>query len=148
MSENPGQRLLDPLRDLKREVVRLIDTFEPLQNLRFSRPFPAIDVQDAGDRYIVTAELPGQVLNEFELAIKGDELILRGERKPPEGVPDEAYQRRERPHGPWTRSVRLPYRVESDQAHAHLDQGILTISLPKADEMKPKRIVVSSAQDQ
>jgi HSP20 family protein len=134
----------DALRDLKREVVRLVDTFEPLQTLRFGRLFPAIDVFDEGDRFILTAELPGQLASDFELTIQGEQIGLRGERKLPEGITESAYHRRERPSGAWSRTVKLPSQVDSDQATAEFNAGILTVSLPKAGKMKPKRIYVNA----
>jgi HSP20 family protein len=72
-------------------------------------------------------------------------LTLRGERKRPEGVKEESYRRQERFFGRWTRTVTLPDRVESGQVSASYAQGVVTITLPKAESAKPRQITVSAA---
>jgi HSP20 family protein len=133
------------LRDFQREVGRLFEGFEPLHpwNWRIPRPFPAINLYDAGDRYILTAELPGLAPEDVDLSITGETLTMRGERKRPEGIPDECYRRQERPFGPWSRTVTLPERVDGTAASAEFAQGVLTITLPKAEEVKPRQITIS-----
>src|SRR5437763_10188786 len=93
MSGVHWQRRWDPFRDLQREVGRIIESFEPLQSWRIHRHFPALNLYDAGDRYIVTAELPGLAPEQIDLSITGEMLTLRGERKRPEGTADESYRR-------------------------------------------------------
>ena len=74
-------RRYDPFRDLPRDVGRLLESFEPLQNWRVPRPFPPINVYDAQDRFVVRAELPGVAPEELDLSITGETLTLRGERR-------------------------------------------------------------------
>src|SRR4051794_33923811 len=103
MSGLGWQRRWDPFGEFQREVGRLFETFEPLQTWRLSRQFPAINLYDAGEKYVLTAPLPGMSPGEFELSITGETLTLRGERKRPDRVSEESYRRQERPFGKWTR---------------------------------------------
>ena len=145
MSGIPWQRRWDPFRDLQREMGRLFESLEPLQPWRLIRQFPALNLYDAGDRYVLTAQLPGVAPEDVDLSITGETLTLRGERKRPEGVPDESYRRQERPFGRWARTVTLPDRVETGQVSASFSHGVLTITLPKAESARPRHISVTAS---
>jgi HSP20 family protein len=145
MSLPSWQRRWDPFREFQREVGRLFESLEPLQTWRLTRQYPAINLYDAGDRYILTVPAAGMSPEELDLSITGDTLTLRGERKRAEGVSDESYRRQERPFGRWTRTVTLPDQVESGQVSAAYAQGVLTVTLPKAESVKPRHITVSAA---
>ncbi len=136
------QRRFDPFREFQREVGRIFEAFEPLQNWRAPRPFPAVNLYDLGDQYVLTAELPGMTAEQLDLSITGENLTLRGERTRPEGVPDEAYRRQERPFGRWARTVSLPDRVDGGKVSADFALGILTVHLPKAEETRARQIAV------
>ncbi|WP_169974790.1 Hsp20/alpha crystallin family protein [Tautonia rosea] len=133
----------DPFREIRREVGRLLGNFESL-GVRFARPFPAINLYDAGDLYYVTAELPGIDPQEIDLTITGETLTLRGERRRPEGASDDCFRRQERPFGRFGRSVTLPERVDSAAASAQFAHGVLTVTLPKDAEARPRQIAVAS----
>lgn len=139
------QRPWDPFRELQREVGRLFGSLEPLPAWRVARQFPPVNLYDAGDRYVLTAALPGMGPEDLDLSITGETLTLRGERKRSEGVSDESYRRQERPFGRWTRTVTLPDRVESTQVSASYTQGVLTVALPKAESARPRQINVATA---
>src|SRR3954469_10501006 len=145
MSGLNWQRRWDPFRDLQREVGRLFETLEPLHPWRLARHYPAINLYDAGDRYVLSAQLPGMGPQDLDLSITGETLTMRGERKRPEGVSDESYRRQERHFGRWTRTVSLPDRVDSAQVTAGFSQGMLTVSLPKAEDAKPRHISVGAS---
>jgi HSP20 family protein len=108
---------------------------------------PAVNVYDAGSDFVVTAELPGVRPDQFELTLTGDTLTLRGRRDPDPSIPDEAYRRQERPFGPWSRSINLPSRIAADQIRATLAQGVLTVILPKAEEVPTRQIRVTMSGD-
>ena len=144
MSGVHWQRRWDPFREFQREVGRFFETFDPLQNWRVPRPFPAVNLYDAGDQYLLTAELPGMVPEELELSITGETLSLRGERKRPEGIADESYRRQERLFGRWARTVTLPERVDGARVAAGFSNGVLSVSLPKAEEARPRQIAVAA----
>lgn len=144
MSGINWQRRWDPFRDLQREMGRLFETFEPFA-LRLVRPYPAINLYDAGDRYVLTAPLPGMNPEDLDLSITGETLTLKGDRRRPEGVADESYRRQERPFGRWSRTVTLPDRVDGGQVSATFAQGVLTVTLPKAEGARPRQIAVTAA---
>jgi HSP20 family protein len=145
MSGLPWQRGWDPFRELQREVGRILESFDPFQAARRVQVYPPMNLYDAGDRYILSAQLPGIAPGEIELTITGETLTLRGERKRPEGIKEDSYRRQERPMGRWSRTVTLPIRVEGAHVAASFAHGILTISLPKAEDARPRHIVVTAA---
>lgn len=144
MSGFQWQRRWDPFRDLQREMGKLIESLDPLQPWRLTHPFPPINLYDCGDRFVLTAQLPGVLAEDVELSITGETLAIRGERKRPPGVTDESYRRQERKFGRWTRTITLPDRVEGAEVGASFAQGILTVTIPKADSAKPRHITVST----
>jgi HSP20 family protein len=145
MSHLGWQRRWDPFRELQREMGRLFESLEPVQTWRVARQFPAINLHDAGEQYVMTVPVPGMKPEEIDLSITGETLTLRGERKRPEGVTDESYRRQERPFGRWTRTVTLPDRVESSRVSASYARGLLTVTLPKAESARPRQINVAAA---
>lgn len=144
MNGLPWQRGWDPFRELQREVGRIIESIDPFQVARRVQVYPPMNLYDAGDRYVLTAQLPGITSGEIELTITGETLTLRGERKRPEGIREDSYRRQERPMGRWSRTVTLPDRVDNDQVSASFAGGILTINLPKAAEARPRHIAVTA----
>ena len=146
MNGGPLQGRWDPLRELQREVGRLFDSLDPFQSVRHVRQYPPINVYDAGDGYILSAQLPGLAPGDIELTITGETLTMRGERKRSDGVKDESFRRQERPIGRWSRTITLPDRVDSAQVSASFTNGILTVTLQKAESAKPRHISVSSGQ--
>jgi HSP20 family protein len=130
----------DPLRELRREMGRILESFE---SWRLPRHFPALNLHDAGDRFVVSAELPGLKAGDVELTLTGDALTLRGERRRDPLVPDESYRRLERPFGAWSRTLTLPGRIDPDGVSASLALGVLTVVLPKAEEVRPRQIPVT-----
>lgn len=140
------QQRWDPFLDFQREVGRLFGGFEPLRNhLRATRGVPPINLYDAGERYVLTAQVPGMGPEEVDLSITGETLTIRGDRKRPEGVSDESYRRQERAFGRWTRTVTLPDRVDGSKVSASYAHGVLTVILPKAEEARPRQISVNAA---
>lgn len=144
MSGMNWQRRWDPFRDFQREVGRLFETFEPLTTWRLPRVFPPVNLYDAGETYVLTAQLPGVGPGEVDLSITGETLTLRGERKRPEGVSEDSYRRQERQFGRWTRTVTLPDRVETNEVAATFTNGILTVTMPKSEAARPRQINVTA----
>ena len=108
-----GRGRWDPFRELQREMGRLFEGLDPFQLPRHVRQYPPINVYDAGEGYVLSAQLPGGAPEDVELTITGETLTMRGERKRPEGVKDDSYRRQERPVGRWSRTITLPDRVDS-----------------------------------
>jgi HSP20 family protein len=134
----------DPFRELHREVGRLIVSLDPFQSVRRVQAYPPLNVHDAGERYFLSMRLPGMTPADIELTLTGETLTIRGERKRPDGIKDDSYRRQERPMGRWVRTITLPERVESTQVGASFADGILTVTLPKAESAKPRRITVTA----
>lgn len=106
---------------------------------------PAIDVHQTADEIIVSASLPGLKADDVDITITGQTLSIRGEFKADEKVERDAYLYRERRYGTFHRQVELPVRVQGDAATATFEDGILTLKVPKAEEVKPRQIKVKPA---
>jgi HSP20 family protein len=101
-----------------------------------------LDVAQTDNDVIVKASMPGVKPDDIHISVTGDVLSLRGEVKE-EKVADEAsYHLRERRYGSFSRTVSLPTSVVADKAKAEFENGVLTLTLPKAEEHKPKTITV------
>jgi HSP20 family protein len=107
--------------------------------------FPAINVWANEDGQMVTAELPGVEMKDMEISVAGQTLTINGRHETDEPAEDGQYHRRERGCGNFSRSVSLPYPVDTDRVAATFERGALCISLPRAEADKPKKISVKSA---
>jgi HSP20 family protein len=145
MADMHSQRRWDPLQELQRELGWLFENLDPNHSSRRANRYPPLNIYDAGDRYILSVQLPGLAPGDIDLTITGESLTLRGERKRAEGVREESYRRQERPVGRWSRTITLPERVECSQVDASFADGILTVSVPKAESSKPRQIMVMAA---
>jgi HSP20 family protein len=108
---------------------------------------PAIDVHETQDDIVVTAVLPGIAPEDVDITMTGQSLTLRGEFKTDESVEREQYLYRERRFGSFSRSLQLPVRVEGDRAEATFTNGILTLRVPKAEEVKPRQIRINAGSN-
>jgi HSP20 family protein len=104
--------------------------------------FPAMNVWMDQDGVVVTAELPGVAPDDIDISVVGDTLTLKGSRQPDELEEGGTYHRRERRYGTFTRAFQLPFQVDPNQVEATFGSGVLQISLPRAEEDKPKKIAV------
>ena len=109
---------------------------------------PAMDVHQTGDEIIVTASLPGLKAEDVDITITGQTLAIRGEFKADEKVERDQYLYRERRYGTFHRQVELPVRVQGDATTATFEDGVLTLRIPKAEEVKPRQIKVKPAMKQ
>ena len=106
-------------------------------------PFPLLNVWEDDDRTYVEAELPGMELDDLEILVHGDQLSIKGERKAP-AKEDGTWHRRERSSGRFSRELQLPEDVDSEGVVAEFKHGVLTVTLPKREEVKPRRIEVQA----
>jgi HSP20 family protein len=104
--------------------------------------FPSVDVYQDKDNVIVTAEVPGLEQKDVDLSITGSTLALKGEKKQESEVKEENYHRIERSYGSFQRVIDLPCEVDADKVKAKLENGVLTITLPKSEAVKPKQISI------
>ena len=105
---------------------------------------PAIDMYQTDNEIVVKVSLPGIKADEVQLNITGDMLTIKGEKKEQEEKKDKAWHIREQRWGTFERSVTLPTAVVGDKARAEFENGILTVTLPKAAEVRPKTITINT----
>jgi HSP20 family protein len=105
---------------------------------------PALDVIEEEDQYIVKASLPDVDPNQIEVTLTDNVLTIRGETKHEQEQEKKNYHMRERRFGSFMRQVSLPMPVESDKVEAMTEHGVLTLHLPKAEAVKPKKIAVKT----
>jgi HSP20 family protein len=135
-----------------REMMTLREAMDRLFDDAFTRPLglsgvsgvPAIDLYQTTDEVVVKAALPGLKAEDVNITITADMLTLRGEFKQEDERKDTTYTVRENRSGSFERSMMLPTDVQSDKAKAEFVDGILTITLPKADAVKPRTITVKA----
>ena len=139
----------DPFRDLVSIQDRMNRLFE--QTLSRSRGeegvtattwTPAVDIYETADTIVMKAELPGVTREDIHIQIDGSTLTLKGERRFAKDVQEESYLRIERAYGSFHRSFALPATVQQENVRAVLKDGVLELTLPKAEDSKPKRISV------
>ena len=105
---------------------------------------PAIEVFEKEDKFVVKAELPGMKEEDIDVSVVGDTLTIKGEKKAETQVKEEDYYCCERSYGSFFRSIALPSTVDAKKIEASYEDGVLEVSLPKAAEVKPKKISVSA----
>lgn len=104
----------------------------------------AIDMYETDQAIVVKTSVPGMDPDDIDITIHGDTLTIAGESQVDEEVKEENYIRRERRYGSFSRSVALPGGVLADKAEAEFENGMLTLTIPKAEEAKPKSIKVKT----
>ena len=135
-----------------REMMTLREAMDHLFDDAFTRPLslrdawtvPAIDMYQTDDEIVVKAALPGIKAEEVQINITGEVLTLKGEMKQEEDIKEKAWHIHEQRYGSFERSVALPTDVVADKAKAEFENGILTITLPKAEDVKPRTITVKA----
>lgn len=138
----------NPFRDLRamqEQMNRLLDMAwnrESGEELREGIWQPPVDIYEDENSVVIKAELPGVDQKEIDIRIEDNTLTLRGERKHSQDVKKENYHRVERFYGTFQRSFSLPHTIDQEHVKAACDQGVLTITLPKREEKKPKQINV------
>ncbi|MDH5505916.1 MAG: Hsp20/alpha crystallin family protein [Anaerolineae bacterium] len=138
----------EPVRDLfsmRKEMDRIFnDVFsQPLGRLEGSGT-PLVDLYHTDDEIVVKVTMPGVDPQDVDVQIQGDLLTIRGEVKQEEESEPANYHLRERRYSAFARSIRLPVAVSADKSKAEVKNGVLSLTLPKADEVKPKIIQVKA----
>ena len=135
-----------------REMMTLREAMDRLFDDAFTRPLslsgvstsPAIDMYQTSDEVVVKASLPGLKAEDVDITVTGETLTLRGEYKQEEEQKETNYHIREHRYGSFQRSILLPTDVQSNKAKADFENGILTITMPIAEEVKPKSITIKA----
>jgi HSP20 family protein len=103
-----------------------------------------VDVYQTDEDVVVKASLPGFKPDEVDISITGDTLTIKGEQKQEEEIKEEDYLVKERRWGTFSRTMTLPVEIQSEKAEACFENGVLKLTLPKAEEVKPKQIKVQA----
>jgi HSP20 family protein len=135
-----------------REMMTLREAMDRLFDDAFTRPLgrnggstvPAIDLYQTDNEVILKADLPGLKADDVQITVTNDVLTLRGEFKWEDGHEDATYHIHEQRYGSFERSIPLPVDVQTDKAQADFQNGVLTITLPKAESVKPKTISIKA----
>jgi len=143
----------DPLRDidsLQGEMNRLFSTFFDTPTgqggnggAAARRWIPAMDLIEAGEHFVLKADLPGMTEDDVKIELENNVLTISGERKAELEEKHEGYYRLERTSGAFSRSLTLPEGVDAGAVTAAFDNGVLEVRIPKPEQVKPKRVQIS-----
>lgn len=144
----PAVTRFDPFRDittLRDEMNRLFNRTVGEGVSSGSAWTPAVDIFDTDQAIVLRAELPGLTPEDIDIEIDDNVLTLKGERRFEETVQEGRYYRLERAYGHFQRNITLPQGVKADEISASFDNGVLSVRVPKADEVRPRKIAVEAA---
>ncbi|MFH0989102.1 MAG: Hsp20/alpha crystallin family protein [bacterium] len=147
---NPARELATWPSDvftMQREINKMFENFfrggaQADESTSLSLWTPAVDIAESDNEFIVKVELSGVKKEDVKLTLESNILTIRGEKKQESEEKDKHYHRVERSYGSFQRSFNLPTEVHADKIDAVYNNGILSISIPKAEETKPKQIEV------
>jgi HSP20 family protein len=129
----------DPWRELDR-TQRLFREFTSPS----SAEFPAVNVWSNGSEAVLTAEIPGIDPKMVDISVVGKIVTIRGSRQPEPVKENEAYHRQERWSGQFNRTIDLPFAIDAGRVEAKFSRGVLTVTLPRTEADKPRKITVVS----
>jgi HSP20 family protein len=139
----------EPFRDLltsQREYVRLLkEAFSPMSGeteVSTRSWAPPVDIYETEDAIVLKAELPGIDPKDVEVRVEDNTLYLKGERNYEKEVNEQNYHRIERSYGSFARSFSLPNSISAEKVKAEYKDGLLTLTMPKREEAKPKTIKI------
>ena len=132
--------------DLFRDLRSAEDEFDRIAGRAFSRDtwMPALDVRESEDRFDVTVDLPGLEPGDVNVTFEDGMLSITGKREFSAEDRGETWHRIERSFGTFARSMRLPQTADTERIEATFDKGVLTVSVPKTEQAKPRTIEVRS----
>ena len=138
----------DPFREMlaiRNTMERLLDSaMTGAPTLQPATLGLALDIAESENEYVVKASLPGIYLNDLEITYSNNTLTIKGEVREEQELEEARYHLRECSYGSFARSITLPAGVESDKIEANYEAGVLTLHLPKAEEIKPKKISIKA----
>jgi HSP20 family protein len=144
---NFGNRLTPSYIAAREPLFRLFDTFLGTENrgeeLQGRTWTPPVDIEETENAYILRAELPGMTKDDIQITLENNVLRLSGERKVEKNVDQSNYHRVERVYGTFSRSFALPHEVDAEHVQAHFENGVLTLTVPKAEQARPRKIEIS-----
>lgn len=133
----------EPLATLRRIQDEINRTFNEPQGAQAE--YPPLNVWRGEAAVIVTAEIPGVRLEDMELTVHQNTLTIKGRREPVAKEPEVSFHRRERVYGSFARTIALPFNVDSERVQAAAENGVLSITLPRPESERPRKIQISKA---
>ena len=106
---------------------------------------PAVNLWTSPEGVIVTAQIPGVSPDQLDVTVHQDTVTLRGKREPESFEGEVVWHRQERPHGPFSRTLVLPFRVDADRVTGRFERGVLTLELPRPASDKPRQVKIAQA---
>lgn len=138
----PRWSLFDDMQRLQREINRLFaGTVDSLRTPRF----PAVNLRQTNEAVILEAEVPGMDPAQINVTVQRNTVTISGNRPAPKAGENDVIHRQERFAGEFTRTFELPCRVDENNVKATYKNGVLTVTMPRAPEDKPKQITVTTA---
>jgi HSP20 family protein len=137
------RRRMNEPRTLRDEMDRLFDSFfgmTPAQSERGAVWSPAVNVREDDSNFYIEAELPGMSKEDIDLEIEQNSLCIKGDRKFEKKEEGENYHFVERSYGSFYRSFTLPSNVDAEAISAEYKDGVLQVTVPKKEEVKPKKV--------
>jgi HSP20 family protein len=129
---------------IRREMLRLLDAATDGAPDQGAGVFPPMNITQDDDNYYLRAEIPGIKPAELAISALRNRVSISGKREIPREHDRVSYHRKERPEGGFNRAVTLPTEVDADRVDARYIDGILSLTLPKAEQAKPRQIAVKS----
>ena len=143
-------RRWDPFREmmvLRNSVDRVVDrdlALAPANRKAFNWSV-ALDIVESEDEYLVRASLPGINPDDLDITFDDNRLTLKGEVKEESEIDETHYHLRERRYGSFASSIKMPSGIDSEKIEASYDKGVLELHLPKVEEVKPKKIAITTS---
>lgn len=142
----PTWRVRSPFEELEQmrnQMDRVLSGFQGMPSFRpAAGVFPPVNLTEDKNRYYVRAELPGVKAGDLDIQVTGNNLSITGERRAGADMEGARYHRREREGGKFSRVIGLPGDVDAQNVEAKLADGLLTISIAKAESAKPRQITI------
>ena len=110
----------------------------------FAEDFPPLNIWSSENDVLILAEMPGIDAGDIDISVVNDAVTISGSRREVQLGEGESYHRQERSYGRFSRSLKLPFRVDSSKVTAKYDKGLLKISLPRQEQDKPRRIKIKA----
>lgn len=138
----PGRNILN----IKNEIDRVYDEIfanQPDDVESMGNIVPTVNIEENEQAFVVSAELPGMDSKDVKITFQDGTLCISGEKKREKEDKGKNYHRREREYGTFSRSFSIPNKIKSDKIDASFDKGVLTVQLPKAEDVKPQEIKIN-----
>lgn len=130
----------DNIHGLVDDILQGVRNFTPVASVRY----PRYDFIETPEAYVLAFDLPGVTREEISVASEAEDLILSGERSEPEWGEEAAVRRSERPFGSFRRALRMPVDVRVEEIKARLEDGILTVTLPRETDKKSRTVDIEA----